>query len=262
MIKKIIAGILCASLLFSFSACGTDTGNSSNSVALGEDSSSIMSQADNSSKADEKAEQSDAVLNFTEPVEGEQIAVFDIEGYGQIKIKLFPEQCPKGVENFEFLINSGYYDGITFHRIIKDFMIQGGDPTGTGSGGESKWRKGFEQEINSGLRHFSGAVSYATASDKLNGSQFFIVTGMTNIDEDHFTSLLQQYNKEYPDSVKELYYEKGGYPFLDGDYEVFGQVIEGLDICFEISNIATDASDKPTEDVVINYAKLEEYKAE
>jgi cyclophilin family peptidyl-prolyl cis-trans isomerase len=198
------------------------------------------------------------VINFTEPVEGEKIAVFDIEGYGKIKIKLFPEQCPKGVENFEYLINEGYYDGVTFHRVIKDFMIQGGDPTGTGSGGESKWGKGFEQEINSSLRHFAGALSYATASDKLNKSQFFIVTGLTDIDDSYFNSL----QGTYPDSVKELYSEKGGYPFLDGDYEVFGQVFEGLDICFEIAETETDSSDKPKKDVVISSAVIEEYKPE
>lgn len=275
MLRKIISGILCMAIVFSVTACGTSeeqpsSSQSSDSQTLSsvDDNSQISSSADDSSQASDdestKADdsQSDEVLNFTEPVEGEEIAVFDIEGYGQIKIKLFPEQCPKGVENFESLISDGYYDGITFHRVIKDFMIQGGDPTGTGSGGESKWGKGFKQEINNSLRHFSGAVSYATAADKLNGSQFFIVTGLTNIDENHFESLSSAYGKTYSEDIKKLYEEKGGYPFLDGDYEVFGQVFEGLDICFKIAEVQTDSSDKPTEDVVINYAKIEQYQPE
>ncbi len=261
MFKKFISGIMCLAMVVSLAAC-SDSKTSSDSVTLGEDSSSSASSAvkKNDSSEGPVITESDEIYNFTEPVEGEKVAVLDIEGYGQVKIKLFPEQCPKGVENFENLINSGYYDGLTFHRVIKDFMIQGGDPTGTGGGGQSIWGKGFAQEINTGLRHFSGAVSYATAIDKLNGSQFFIVTGLTNIDSDHFDSLQTQYNKSYSDEVKELYYEKGGYPFLDGDYEVFGQVFEGLDICFEIASVATDSSDKPTDEVVINYARMEEYK--
>ena len=290
MLRKIISGILCMAIVFSVTACGTSEEQTSSSQSSDSQASSAAddsqsadnensetddgqsadnenSETDDSQSADNESSetddsQSDEVLNFTEPVEGEEIAVFDIEGYGQIKIKLFPEQCPKGVENFESLISDGYYDGITFHRVIKDFMIQGGDPTGTGSGGESKWGKGFKQEINDSLRHFSGAVSYATAADKLNGSQFFIVTGLTNIDENHFESLSSAYGKTYSEDIKKLYEEKGGYPFLDGDYEVFGQVFEGLDICFKIAEVQTDSSDKPTEDVVINYAKIEQYQPE
>jgi len=270
MLRKIISGILCMAIVFSVTACGKSDEQPASSQSSDSVSDSIADEsseaADDSQSDDENSNaddsQSDEILNFTEPVEGEEIAVFDIEGYGQIKIKLFPEQCPKGVENFESLINDGYYDGITFHRVIKDFMIQGGDPTGTGSGGESTWGKGFRQEINNSLRHFSGAVSYATAADKLNGSQFFIVTGLTNIDENHFNSLSSAYGKTYSDDVKKLYEEKGGYPFLDGDYEVFGQVIEGLDICFKIAEVQTDSSDKPVEDVVINYAKIEQYQPE
>ncbi len=268
MYKKIISAVLCMAMMFSFTACGEDTGTKT--TASSNDSISLGANKDDSSESaeeqkTEKAEtSSDEVINFTMPVEGEQIAVFDIEGYGQIKIKLFPEQCPKGVENFTGLIEKGYYDGVIFHRVIKDFMIQGGDGDGSpdGVGGESIWGKGFAQEINDSLRHFSGALSYATAMDKLNGSQFFIVTGFESVPEQHFENLQSQNNKTYSDNVKKLYGEKGGYPFLDGDYEVFGQVFEGLDICFKISEVATNDSDKPLEDVVINYAKLEGYKPE
>lgn len=255
MIKKFISALMCLSLALSFAGCEKEEGKNTtadDSVSLGE----------NAQNEENQTADSDKIINFTEPVEGEEIAILDITGYGQVKIKLFPEQCPRGVENFKALIKKGYYDGVTFHRVIKDFMIQGGDPTGTGSGGSSIWGQGFQQEINNSLRHFSGAVSYATASDKLNNSQFFIVTGLESVPEQHFQNLEDQYGKTYPDAVMDFYAEKGGYPFLDGDYEVFGQVIEGLDICFKIAEQQTDASDKPTEDVIINYAILKEYHAE
>lgn len=196
------------------------------------------------------------ILNYTKPQENEKIAVISVKDYGDIKIKLFPEQCPEGVENFEKLIESGYYDGTVFHRVIQNFMIQGGDPTGTGNGGESIWGDGFEQEINSGLRHFSGAVSYATASDKLNGSQFFIVTGASDID---FQSLSDN-GYYFPENVADMYQSTGGYPPLDGDYEVFGQVFEGLDICFEIAAVQTDENDRPVSDIIIEKAQITEYE--
>ncbi len=261
MYKKILSVALCLSMALSFTACG-EKETTGDEVGLGQSTIAVENNTTEAVETTVQATNSGEIINFTAPVEGEQIAVFDIKDYGQIKIKLFPEQCPKGVENFTELIKQGYYDGITFHRIIKDFMIQGGDPTGTGGGGESIWGKGFEQEIYDGLKHFSGAVSYATASDKLNGSQFFIVTGFESVPEQHFENLGQQYGKSYSADAKKMYAEKGGYPFLDGDYEVFGQVFEGLDVAIKISEVATGQSNKPVEDVVINYAKLEEYKAE
>lgn len=196
------------------------------------------------------------ILNYTRPQSGEKIAVISIKDYGDIKIKLFPEQCPKGVENFEKLIESGYYDETVFHRVIQNFMIQGGDPTGTGSGGESIWGDGFEQEINSGLRHFSGAVSYATSDDKLNGSQFFIVTGASDID---FQSLSDN-GYYFPENVADMYESAGGYPPLDGNYEVFGQVFEGLEICFKIAAVQTDENNRPVSDIIIEKAQITEFE--
>ena len=201
------------------------------------------------------------ILNFSQPSQGEEIAVITVKDYGDIKIKLFPEECPSGVENFKSLISEyEYYDNTSFHRVIKDFMIQGGDPTGTGSGGNSKWGKGFSQEINPGLCHFSGALAYAVGEDKLNGSQFYIVTGLTDISADDFQKLANSDTpKYYPSNVIDMYYEKGGYPYLDGDYEVFGQVFEGLDICFEIASAETDENDRPLEAIVIEKAEITEY---
>lgn len=201
------------------------------------------------------------ILNFSQPQQGEEIAVITVKDYGDIKIKLFPEQCPNGVENFKTLINNyEYYDSTIFHRVIEEFMIQGGDPSGTGSDGKSMWGTGFSQEINSGLCHFSGAVAYAVGDDKLNGSQFYIVTGLTDISNEDFENLAAADTpKYYPSNVIDMYCEKGGYPYLDGDYEVFGQVFEGLDICFEIASVETDDNDKPLEDIVIEKAEIVEY---
>lgn len=196
------------------------------------------------------------ILNYIRPENGEEIAVISVKDYGDIKIKLFPDECPNGVENFKRLINElQYYDGVLFHRVIADFMIQSGDPQGNGTGGNSIWGEGFEQEINNGLRHFSGAVSYATGSDKLNGSQFFIVTGTTDND---FQALADA-KYYFPANVIDMYNSAGGYPTLDGSYEVFGQVFEGLEICFEISKAETDENDKPTEDIVIEKAEIVKY---
>lgn len=94
---------------------------------------------------------------------------------GDIKVRLFPEEAPKAVENFVTHAENGYYDGLIFHRVIKDFMIQGGDPKGTGTGGESIWGKPFADEFSSELHNFRGALSMANAGPNTNGSQFFIV---------------------------------------------------------------------------------------
>lgn len=198
------------------------------------------------------------ILNFTEPAEGEKIVVLTIKDRGDITVRLFEDECPKGVENFLGLVEQGYYDELIFHRVVQDFVIQGGNPKGNGTGGESLWGAGFQQEISSNLCHFTGALAYATARDKLNKSQFYIVTGAA-CDDTLFTQLETTYGKKYSDTVKNLYKQYGGQPYLDGDYEVFGQVIGGLDICLEINDVAVDSSSKPKEQVVIEKAVVKEY---
>lgn len=163
---------------------------------------------------------------------------------GTIKIKLFPELAPKAVENFMTHAKDGYYDGVTFHRVIQDFMIQGGDPDGNGTGGESIWGEGFETEISNQLYSIRGALSMARTQDpNSNGSQFFIVQ---NSDDMH-DGLLKD---DYPQAIIDAY-KNGGYPSLDGEYTVFGQVVEGMDVVDAIAAVETDSSDKPTEDVKI-----------
>lgn len=201
------------------------------------------------------------IINYEMPAEGEKIVELKIKDYGTVKIRLFAEECPKAVENFLGLVEKKYYDELIFHRVVKDFVIQGGDPKGTGTGGDSIWGTGFQQEISPKLCHFNGALAYAVASDKLNKSQFYIVTG-DKVTEQTFQQL-SAYGKTYSDQVKQMYYEHGGQPFLDGDYTVFGQVIEGLDLCQKIDDVAVDSqTSKPKEQVTIESMKVVEYHGE
>ena len=136
--------------------------------------------------------------------------------HGAIELELFPDDAPKTVENFTKLARDGFYDGVIFHRVIPDFMIQGGDPTGTGSGGPGY---SFEDEIND-HKVERGALAMANAGPNTNGSQFFIVTTESAA-------------------------------WLDGKHTVFGRVTNGMDVADRISELPSDARDRPREDVVI-----------
>jgi cyclophilin family peptidyl-prolyl cis-trans isomerase len=141
--------------------------------------------------------------------------------HGAIAIELFDEDAPKTVENFLKLARDGFYDGVVFHRIIPDFMIQGGDPTGTGMGGPGYT---FEDEFNN-HKVERGALAMANAGPNTNGSQFFIVT-------------------------------TAAAPWLDGKHTVFGRVTDGMDAVDTIEQVDTDAQDKPREPVVIERVEL------
>jgi len=146
---------------------------------------------------------------------------------GTIELELFEKQTPKTVENFTGLARKGYYNGVIFHRVIDKFMIQGGDPTGTGRGGESLWGASFEDEFVTALKHDSaGILSMANAGPNTNGSQFFITVVPT--------------------------------PWLDGHHTVFGKVINGIDVVYAISKVQTSKpGDKPLKDVVIEKITIE-----
>ncbi|WP_263832331.1 peptidylprolyl isomerase [Sulfurospirillum oryzae] len=133
---------------------------------------------------------------------------------GKIVFALKPEIAPKACENFEGLVKKGYYDGITFHRIIKGFMIQGGDPTGTGRGGQSIYGQPFEDEFKPNVMfNKAGILAMANAGRNTNGSQFFITTVPT--------------------------------PHLNGRHTIFGEVIEGMDVVRKLENVTTDGRDMP-----------------
>lgn len=172
---------------------------------------------------------------------------------GDFAIKLFPKQAPKTVENFLGLVAKNYYDGIIFHRVIKDFMIQGGDPTGTGMGGQSLWGAPFEDEFSNELFNIRGALSMANAGPATNGSQFFIVQNQNmpaQMEE-------QMVAAGYPEEIIEAY-RQGGTPWLDHRHTVFGQVVSGMEIVDEIANVETGIQDKPVEDVVIKTIEISE----
>ncbi len=208
------------------------------------------------------------VLNYTAPAEGEEIVVIHIKDMGDIKIKLFPELLPEACENFTTLAKNGYYDELIFHRVIEGFMIQGGDPKGDGTGGESCWGGKFNGGVNEQLIHVPGALAYAnSAGPTTDGSQFYIVTGaeMTQEDLDYYqteefaSAMMLTYDINFTKEAQELYKEHGGAPHLDGGYTVFGQVIEGLDIVYAISQVEVTGSNKPKQAVYMESVTVEEY---
>lgn len=190
------------------------------------------------------------------PSKGEKIAVMKTN-MGDIKIRLFPEIAPKAVENFIGHAENGYYDGLIFHRVIKDFMIQGGDPTGTGRGGESIYGHSFEDEFDLSARNYRGALSMANAGPNTNGSQFFIVQAK-NVDEGLISQMLELEDRGFPAEVTENYKKIGGTPWLDFKHTVFGQVFEGMDVVDAIAAAKVGFQDKPVDDVIIEKITFEE----
>jgi len=222
MLKKVLISLICLIIPLSFAGC--NKGSNSGSVDVS------------------KMEQ------FAPPAQGETIAIMKTS-MGDIKIKFFPNEAPKAVENFITHAKNGYYDNVIFHRVINDFMIQGGDPTGTGMGGESIWNKDFEDEFSEKLRNYRGALSMANRGPNTNGSQFFIVQAPPKT----ITKELQDRMKgaNIPQNIWDIYKEVGGTPWLDNNHTVFGQVFEGMDVVDKIAAVKVDQSDKPVEEVKI-----------
>ena len=164
---------------------------------------------------------------------------------------LFPETSPKAVESFTTHAKNGYYNGIIFHRVIKDFMIQGGDPTGTGCGGESAFGHSFEDEFAIDARNYYGALSMANSGPNTNGSQFFIVQAKS-VPANMLSQMEALKEQGFPQEVIDNYKEKGGTPWLDFHHTVFGQLISGEETLEDIANVRCGMSDKPVFDVVIN----------
>lgn len=208
------------------------------------------------------------------PQQNEEIAIVNTS-MGQFKLRFFPEAAPKAVENFKTHSKNGYYNGRIFHRIINNFMIQGGDPNGNGTGGESIWGKPFEDEFSDKLFNISGAVSMANSGKNTNGSQFFINQG----GKENFSgwNYAEQTYKKYKDNknaaiidmskisgeIKDLYNNNGGNPHLDGAFNtqnkghtVFAQVFDGMDVINKIASVETNSSDKPLTDVVIENIEI------
>ncbi len=239
MVKKFgvkAVGIMCVMALFlgmAFSGC-TDK----------------KEDGEKTEGTEKKLEKTEAPMGegpqFAEEKDLEAIAEMEIEGYGTVRLRLFKEQAPKAVENFIKLAESGYYEGVIFHRVIKDFMIQGGDPTGTGRGGESAFGGAFEDEFSMDLFPYRGALCMANSGENTNGSQFFIVQS-DQVDASYVT----QIREIGADQVADNYEKIGGTPWLWYQHTVFGQVLDGMEIIDAVAAVETDGNDKPLQDVKI-----------
>lgn len=212
------------------------------------------------------------------PKSGDLIATFEIEDYGTIKAVLFPEAAPVGVENFQKLCDAGYYKGLTIHRVVKNFMFQGGSKNGDGTGGDAMVNNGrFSIETAQNARHFYGALCYANAGSINNTTQFYIVNNKASQDIDAYgadegqktiDSDMEYLNKNYKQfdqdmidyylskvkynqntvdflkyattEIKDRYKQVGGAPSLDGNYTVFGQVYEGFDVIDTLSAVEVE----------------------
>ncbi len=199
----------------------------------------------------------DGPANLRTPENGDQIAVLHTS-YGDITVQFFEDIAPKAVENFVTHSKDGYYDDLIFHRVINNFMIQTGDPTGTGNGGESIWGDPFGWELSDNAYNLRGALCMANKSaDNTNGSQFYIVQAGV-VDETTF-SIYESYGYSFTDKQKELYGQYGGAPWLDGAYTVFGQVIDGMDVVDEIAAVKVNNDDRPLEDVILESVEITSY---
>ena len=236
------------------------------SVAMGVSHEKIKEKADYITKTLEEDGIFDALEGFG-MVEKElhfpQVDIETVEGpiatiktnHGDMRVKLFPDHAPKTVANFIALSKDGYYDGVIFHRIIKDFMIQGGDPTGTGMGGESIYGESFEDEFSEELYNVRGALSMANAGPNTNGSQFFIVQNQ------HLPYSKKEIARGgWPEPIAEIYAEQGGTPHLDRRHTVFGQLADeaSYEVLDAIAGVETGAMDKPVEDVIIETIEIED----
>lgn len=204
---------LMAAVMFIIPALFIGCGNSSNNTGNSESKPIADENADNKA---------------TESTENLPIATIEVENFGTIQAELYPEIAPNTVNNFITLSNSGFYDNLTFHRIIKDFMIQGGDPAGNGTGGPGYSIEGefTSNGIANSLKHTEGVLSMARSQDPNSaGSQFFIMTGTAQ--------------------------------HLDGDYAAFGKVISGMDVVDKIQNVKTGSNDKPKENVAIKSIRVD-----
>lgn len=253
MKKFIFAGLFSALLLTACSAQNASTSNSSSSSSA--ESSSSLSASDKKLQEEFTDAMTNANANFPQlstSVADDEAEVTIHTTEGDIVAKLFPKYAPLAVENFLTHAKEGYYNGVLFHRVINDFMVQTGDPKGNGTGGESIWKgkdsskdsgSGFKNEYSPYLYNLRGALAMANAGQDTNGSQFFINQNKKDISS-------QLPTNTFPAKIIEAY-KNGGNPSLDGGYTVFGQVLEGMDVVDKIAAAETDDNDKPKTDIKI-----------
>lgn len=276
--KKLFTAVLAIVLVLSCAACsGSSEKNSAAANVLANKDELVSMDSLKPQKNNKKIG-----YQLELPEKGEEIAVVTMTTGETFKLRFFPDEAPKAVYNFKKHAIDGYYDGLTFHRIIENFMIQGGDPLGTGTGGESVWGEAFEDEFSANLVNIDGSVSMANSGANTNGSQFFInATNGAEInwesyeagfkwyeeDPDLFTANYGNWIKmdKVTDEMKELYNSNGGNAHLDGYYStngtghtVFAQVFEGMENVLALSAVEVNDS-VPVEPVVIEKIEITTY---
>lgn len=263
--KRIIAVILSAILIMSvFISC--------EAKQKGTDDTVSKNTSSNSTDTDENDEDNEflktnfpsgsnvKVLNTNKVAEGETVAIVTTN-MGVFKIRFFSDVAPKTVENFINLANEGKYNNTKIFRVVSNFAIQGGDTTNTGSGFESSFGGTFEDEFSEQALNLRGAVGMANKGEAdTNGCQFYVVQAPADALVSGIWDILKQkQDKVFPASVRELYEQMGGTPWLDFSHTVFGQVYEGMDVIDAIAKVQTDANDIPLEDVFILSVQITTY---
>ena len=256
VVAVIVFAVIAAVIIFDG---GTEKGdektvkNTSNNISTKKENTTNNTTNSTEDEEDSFDYEAAAEEQMAEPKAGETIAVMHVKGYGDITFKFFEDKAPKAVKNFLTHAKEGYYNGVKFHRVMEDFMIQGGDPKGDGTGGESIWGEGFEEEIDQSLVPYRGALCMASAGTGTSslGSQFFIVQAKA---DDTQASGMLSYG--YPEGLVKSYQKYGGYLSLYKSYTVFGQVISGMEVVDKIAQTEKTLSSSgelssPVNDIII-----------
>lgn len=239
-------------------------------VGCSSDTSQTASTSSSSSQSTNYVTDAEITDQMEMPEIGEQIAVFNVEGYGTFKARLFPEAAPKAVENFVELASSGAYNGVPFHRVVEDFMIQSGDTTLNGGDGESIYGSGFAVELNESLHHYTGALAVARTSSKSSGqgTQFYIVSNESakEYTDSEWNALEKQMGITFDNDTRAAYQQYGGAPSLDMSYTIFGQVFEGQDVVDAIAaasvelNSQTGETSSPNPEIILSSVEITTYQ--
>ncbi len=230
MTKKILSLVMALSLAFCLAACAG------------------KSSTDGSNKTES------SVLQLNAPSEGDTIVTI-VTDKGTIKAVIYDELVPNTASNFISLVESGYYDGMVIHKVIKDFVMQLGDKTLKGDGGESSTGHGIEPEFRDDLHSYTGSLGMVTYGDGLEYSQFFIVAG-SQVSEEYINEMR---DAGYDEDVIDTFSKIGGQPGFDYVYTVFGQVFEGMDTVTEIVSQDTDKYNRPKKDITVKSITISTY---